>query len=48
LERGADLGSLVRRGADILFSTDPMLRVRASMSPIAEALLEGYCKPRVA
>lgn len=25
-----------------------VLRVRSAMSPLAEALLEGYCKPRVA
>jgi len=25
-----------------------VLRVRATMTPLAEALLEGYCKPRVA
>ncbi|MDH1901069.1 diguanylate cyclase [Comamonas aquatica] len=33
------MGSLVRRGADILFSTDPMLRVRSSMAMLAVWLM---------
>jgi hypothetical protein len=42
------------KASDAVFGGVPLgldggvLRVRASMSPIAEALLDGYCKPRVA